>query len=44
MEARLLYQYRLFYADRSEAGDAHYAVMVEPADTIERATGESCVS
>ncbi len=30
----MLYRYRLFDADGSEAGEAHYAVMIEAGETI----------
>jgi hypothetical protein len=30
----MLYRYRLFDADGTEQGDAHYAVLIEPGETI----------
>jgi hypothetical protein len=30
----MLYRYRLFDADGTEAGEAHYAVMIEPGETM----------
>jgi ribosomal protein L14 len=29
-----LYRYRLYLEDGSEAGDAHYAVLIRPGETI----------
>jgi hypothetical protein len=30
----MLYRYRLFEVDGSETGEAHYAVLIEPGETI----------
>jgi hypothetical protein len=30
----MLYRYRLFLEDGSEVGEAHYAVMIQPGETI----------
>ena len=30
----VIYRYRLYAADGSEAGEAHYAVLIQPGETI----------
>ena len=35
----MLYRYRLFLEDGSEAGEAHYAVMIQPGETIHTGDG-----
>ena len=30
----MLYRYRLYLQDGSEAGEAHYAVLIQPGETI----------
>jgi hypothetical protein len=39
----MLYRYRLYEADGSDVGEAHYAVMVEPGESIFTGDGRSCV-
>ncbi len=36
---RVVYRYKLHTADGSDAGEAHYAVMVEPGETIRTGDG-----
>jgi hypothetical protein len=33
-EVGMLYRYRLFELDGAECGEAHYAVLIEPGETI----------
>lgn len=37
----MLYRYRLFEVDGTEAGEAHYAVLIEPGETIWTADGRA---
>lgn len=36
----MLYRYRLYLEDGSEAGEAHYAVLIQPGDLIFTARGK----
>lgn len=35
----MLYRYRIFETDGSEAGEAHYAVLIQPGETIHASDG-----
>ena len=35
----MLYRYRIFETDGSEAGEAHYAVLIQPGETIHAGDG-----
>jgi len=37
----MLYRYTLYLEDDTEAGEAHYAVMIRPGETIWTADGAS---
>ena len=37
----MLYRYRLYNADGSEAGEAHYAVLIRPGETTWTSDGPS---
>jgi hypothetical protein len=40
----MFYRYRLFEVDRSEAGEAHYAVLIEAGEVIFTGDGRSASS
>ena len=35
----MIYRYRLYAADGSDAGEAHYAVLIQPGETIHASDG-----
>ena len=35
----MLYRYRLYLEDGSDAGEAHYAVLIQPGETIRASDG-----
>jgi hypothetical protein len=35
----MIYRYRLYKPDGSEAGEAHYAVLIQPGETIRTGDG-----
>ncbi len=35
----MIYRYRLYAADGSDAGKAHYAVLIQPGETIHASDG-----
>ena len=36
----VIYRYRLYAADGSDAGEAHYAVLIQPGETIHATGGQ----
>ena len=37
----MIYRYRIFEADGSDAGEAHYAVLIQPGETIHAGDGRT---